>query len=134
MDHTERVGALAILNTGLFTGRVSKGFLAWRSFAEKNPDLPVGFVISGATATDLPDAVVAAYDAPFPTAESKAGAAQFPLLVPMTEDAVGARRCARSPMRCRGGANPPRGVLRLRSRVSLSASRTSLLRPHPGRR
>jgi haloalkane dehalogenase len=91
MDHAEQVGALAILNTGLFTGRVSKGFLAWRSFAEKNPDLPVGFVISGATATDLPDAVVAAYDAPFPTAESKAGAAQFPLLVPMTEDAVGAQ-------------------------------------------
>ena len=33
---------LVILNTGLFTGRVSKGFMAWRDFAEKNPDLPVG--------------------------------------------------------------------------------------------
>ena len=74
----------------MFTGRVSKGFLAWRAFAEKNPDLPVGFVIQSATATELPDDVIAAYDAPFPNAESKAGAAQFPLLVPTSEDAIGA--------------------------------------------
>jgi haloalkane dehalogenase len=65
--------------------------MAWRNFAEKNPDLPVGFVIQGATATELPDDVVAAYDAPYPNAESKAGAAQFPLLVPLTEDAPGAQ-------------------------------------------
>src|SRR3954451_1242605 len=90
VENQDRVGALVILNTGLFTGRVSKGFLAWRDFAEKNPDLPVGFVIQGATSTDLSDEVVAAYDAPFPNAESKAGAAQFPLLVPTSDDDVGA--------------------------------------------
>ncbi len=90
VENADRVGALAILNTGLFTGRVSKGFMAWREFAEKNPDLPVGFVIQGATAQQLPDEVVAAYEAPFPTAESKAGAAQFPLLVPIAADAAGA--------------------------------------------
>ena len=86
MQNADRVGALAILNTGLFLGRVSKGFMAWRDFAEKNPDMPVGFIIQGATTTELPDDVVAAYDAPFPTVESKAGAAQFPLLVPTSED------------------------------------------------
>ena len=85
-ENADRVGALVILNTGLFLGRVSKGFMAWRNFAEKNPDLPVGFVIQGGTTTELPDEVVAAYEAPFPTPESKAGAAQFPLLVPMSED------------------------------------------------
>jgi haloalkane dehalogenase len=84
--NADRVGALVILNTGLFLGRVSKGFVAWRNFAEKNPDLPVGFVIQGGTTTELPDEVVAAYEAPFPNAESKAGAAQFPLLVPMSEE------------------------------------------------
>ena len=47
VENADRVGALVILNTGLFTGRVSKGFMAWRDFAEKNPDLPVGFVIQG---------------------------------------------------------------------------------------
>src|SRR5205814_9238989 len=77
-------------NTGLFTGRVSKGFLAWRDFAERNPDLPVGFVVKGATATEPSDEVLAAYEAPFPTPESKAGAAQFPLIVPTSDDAVGA--------------------------------------------
>ncbi len=90
VENADRVAGLAIFNTGLFTGRVSKGFLAWRNFAEKNPDLPVGFVIQGATVTDLPDDVVAAYEAPFPNAESKAGVAEFPLLVPTTEDSVGA--------------------------------------------
>lgn len=90
VQNADSVGALAIFNTGLFTGRVSKGFMAWRAFAESNPDLPVGVVIQGATATELPAEVVAAYDAPFPTVESKAGAAQFPLLVPISEDAVGA--------------------------------------------
>ncbi|SON63679.1 Haloalkane dehalogenase 1 [Mycobacterium simulans] len=89
VENADRVEALMILNTGLFTGRVSKGFMAWRDFAEKNPDLPVGFVIQGATTSQLSDDVVAAYEAPFPTAESKAGAAQFPLLVPISEDAPG---------------------------------------------
>ena len=90
VENADRVGALVILNTGLFTGRVSKGFMAWRAFAEKNPDLPVGLVIQGATSTELPDEVVEAYEAPFPTAESKAGAAQFPLLVPTGDDQPGA--------------------------------------------
>jgi haloalkane dehalogenase len=90
VEHADRVARLVILNTGIFTGRVSKGFLSWRAFAEKNPDLPVGFVIQGATKTELPDEVIAGYEAPFPTAESKAGAAQFPLLVPTEDDAPGA--------------------------------------------
>jgi haloalkane dehalogenase len=90
VENADRVGALVILNTGLFTGRVSKGFMAWRAFAEKNPDLPVGFVIQGGTTSELPEDVVAAYEAPFPTAESKAGAAQFPLLVPTSDDEPGA--------------------------------------------
>ena len=94
VENADRVGALVILNTGLFTGRVSKGFMAWRAFAEKNPDLPVGFVIQGGTTSELPEDVVAAYEAPFPTAESKAGAAQFPLLVPTSDDEPGAAEMA----------------------------------------
>jgi haloalkane dehalogenase len=91
VENDERVARLVILNTGLFTGRVSKGFMAWRDFAQRNPDLPVGFVIQGATTTRLPDEVIAGYEAPFPTAESKAGAAQFPLLVPIDADEPGAQ-------------------------------------------
>lgn len=90
VEHADRVERLVIMNTGLFTGRVSKGFMQWRDFAERNPDLPVGFILQGATATELPDDVVAAYETPFPNAESKAGAATFPLLVPLEESAPGA--------------------------------------------
>ena len=90
VDNADRVAALVILNTGLFTGRVSKGFMAWQDFARKNPDLPVGMVVNGATATELPDDVVAAYEAPFPSVEAKGGAATFPLLVPTSEDDPGA--------------------------------------------
>jgi haloalkane dehalogenase len=90
VENPERVARLVILNTGLFTGRVSKGFMAWRDFAERNPDLPVGMVVGGATATDVPEDVVAAYEAPFPTPESKAGAAQFPLIVPTSDEMAGA--------------------------------------------
>jgi haloalkane dehalogenase len=91
VEHDDRVARLVILNTGIFTGRVSQGFLAWRAFAEKNPDLPVGFVLQGATKTELTPEVIAAYEAPFPNSESKAGAAQFPLLVPTEVDAPGAK-------------------------------------------
>jgi haloalkane dehalogenase len=90
VEHADRVARLVILNTGLFTGRVSKGFMAWRDFAERNPDLPIGFIVDGATTTELDPAVKAAYEAPFPTPESKAGAAQFPLLVPLSDDQPGA--------------------------------------------
>ena len=94
VEHADRVARLVILNTGLFTGRVSKGFLAWRDFAERTPDLPIGMIIQGATTTDLPDDVVAAYEAPFPTPESKAGAQRFPLLVPLTDGDTGAAEMA----------------------------------------
>src|SRR4051794_20930486 len=90
VENADRVERLAILNTGLFTGRVSKGFLRWRDFAERNPDLPVGFIIDGGTGFDLAPGVKEAYEAPFPTPESKAGAAAFPLLVPTSDDDPGA--------------------------------------------
>jgi haloalkane dehalogenase len=90
VENPDRVARLVILNTGLYNGRVSKGFLAWRSFAERNPDLPIGFVIQGATATDPSAEVIAAYEAPWPTPESKAGPATFPLFVPRSDEDEGA--------------------------------------------
>jgi len=94
VEHADQVGRLVILNTGLFTGRVSKGFMAWREFAERTPDLPIGMIMQGATTTELPAEIVAAYEAPFPTPESKAGAQRFPLLVPLNADDPGAAEMA----------------------------------------
>jgi haloalkane dehalogenase len=94
VQNAERVSRLVILNTGLFTGRVSKGFRAWRDFAERTPDLPIGQVIQGGTTTALSEDVLRGYEAPFPTAQSKAGAQVFPLLVPMGADDPGAAQMA----------------------------------------
>jgi len=88
-ENPDRVERLVIMNTGLFAGRVNDAFMSWRNFAERNPDLPVGFVIQSATVTEVPQEIIDAYEAPWPTPESKAGAAQFPLLVPITENDPG---------------------------------------------
>lgn len=84
-----------VLNTGLFTGEtetLSPGLHRWREYALRTPDLPVGQIVrrSEVDPARVPDAVVAAYDAPFPTPESKAGACAFPALIPTTAEAPGA--------------------------------------------
>ncbi len=97
VTHPARFANLVILNTGIFRpgpNWPSEGFMQWRNFAERNPDLPVGFVLQGATSTNLSDEVIAAYEAPFPTAASKAGAAAFPLLVPLRDGDPGASQMA----------------------------------------
>jgi haloalkane dehalogenase len=91
IEHADQVGRLVVMNTGLFTGRVSKGFMAWREFAERTPDLPIGMIMQNATTTELSPEVIAAYEAPFPTAESKAAAQRFPLLVPLSAEDPGAQ-------------------------------------------
>lgn len=98
VEHKDRFAHLVILNTGIFRpgpNWPSAGFLQWRDFAESNPDLPIGFVLQGATTTELSEEVVAAYEAPFPHEPSKAGAAAFPLLVPLRESDPGAKEMAR---------------------------------------
>jgi haloalkane dehalogenase len=93
--HRDRVARLVILNTGLMTGEaaaLSLGLVKWREYALRTPDLPIGAVIrrSVVDRSSVSDAVVAAYDAPFPTPESKAGARAFPALIPTSPDAPGA--------------------------------------------
>lgn len=84
----ERFARLVIMNTGLPTGdeKIGLAFLAWRAFAEKQTDMDVGGIIQKGSASKLPPEVVAAYNAPFPDAAYKAGAHQFPLLVPLAPD------------------------------------------------
>jgi haloalkane dehalogenase len=99
VENEARFARLVILNTGIFRPGPrwpNPGFLAWREFAEKNPDLPIGSIIQGATTSDLTPEVIDAYEAPFPDAASKAGAAQFPLLVPLTTDDPGAAEMGRA--------------------------------------
>jgi haloalkane dehalogenase len=92
VDHPERIERLVILDTGLFTGRqrMTDAWNMFRDFVARTEDLPVGFLVRGACKTDPGDEVIAAYDAPYPDAASKAGARAFPLLIPLSTDAPGA--------------------------------------------
>jgi haloalkane dehalogenase len=84
----DRFAAVVAGNTYLPTGdgTPGKAFLDWQNFSQTTPTFPVGMIVNGGCTTDLPDDVVAAYDAPFPDESFKEGARQFPLLVPTSPD------------------------------------------------
>jgi haloalkane dehalogenase len=92
VEHPQRIERLVIMDTGLFTGhqRMTDAWLAFRDFVARTEDLPVGFLVRGACKNDPGEDVIAAYDAPFPSIDSKAGARAFPLLIPQTPDSPGA--------------------------------------------
>jgi haloalkane dehalogenase len=92
VEHADRFDRIVILDTGLFTGhqRMSEAWIAFRDFVARTEDLPVGFLVRGACARDPGDEVIAAYEAPFPNAASKAGARSFPLMLPTSPDQPGA--------------------------------------------
>jgi haloalkane dehalogenase len=83
-----RFARIVAANTGLPTGeqRVSDAFKAWQKFSQETEVFAVGNIIAGGSATQLSPEVIAAYDAPFPDERYKAGARQFPLLVPTSPD------------------------------------------------
>jgi haloalkane dehalogenase len=72
------------MNTGVFAGRPpSEEWLRFRDMVRTVAgDLDIGRLIRLSCVTELPDEVVAGYDAPFPVPEAKAGARTFPELVP----------------------------------------------------
>ncbi|MEZ4371515.1 MAG: haloalkane dehalogenase [Polyangiaceae bacterium] len=88
VEQPERFARCVAANTMLPTGDVDPGpaFAAWKNFSQNSPDFPVGGIVNGGCTTDLGPDIVAAYDAPFPDDSFKAGARQFPLLVPATPD------------------------------------------------
>jgi haloalkane dehalogenase len=83
-----RFARVVAANTFLPTGDRHPGdaFLAWQKFSQETETFPVGRIVNGGCTTDLPPAVIAAYDAPFPDETYKEGARQFPLLVPTAPD------------------------------------------------
>jgi pimeloyl-ACP methyl ester carboxylesterase len=85
------IDGLFIMNTTLATGDVplSEGFIAWRAYVARNPDLACGKLLARAC-PHLSAAEAGAYDAPFPDARAKAGVGRFPQLVPEKRDDPGA--------------------------------------------
>jgi haloalkane dehalogenase len=88
VEHPERVERLVILNTGIGAGRApSEEWLRFRAFVRRvGSELVPGQLIRISCVSELADEVVEAYNAPFPTPESKAGILAFPEHVPTELD------------------------------------------------
>ena len=88
VEHPDRVARLVILNTGIGAGRApSEEWLRFRAFVRRvGTDLVPGQLVRISAVAGLADEVVEAYNAPFPTPESKAGVLAFPEQVPTEMD------------------------------------------------
>jgi haloalkane dehalogenase/tRNA(adenine34) deaminase len=91
MAAPERFVSLLVMNTLLGTGDqpLGEGFLAWRDFSNRNPDMDIARLMRRACPQLTPEEA-ASYAAPFPDVSHKAGVRRFPNLVPDGPDAPGA--------------------------------------------
>jgi haloalkane dehalogenase len=87
-EHEAWFDRIVAANTFLPTGdqNVPDAFFAWQKFSQEVPELPVGGIVARSCVRPVAAEVIAAYDAPFPDERYKAGARQFPLLVPTRPD------------------------------------------------
>ena len=87
-EHRQRFSRIIVGNGMLPTGEtpVPAVFSMWKAFATHSPWFPVGRIVQLGTDRTLSKAEIAAYEAPFPSAEFKAGARAFPKLVPTEPD------------------------------------------------
>ena len=88
VEHPERIERIVVLNTGIYSGRPpGEAWLQFRAFVRRvDANLQPGQLVRVTCPTPVPDDVVAAYDAPFPTPESKTGVLMFPELVPDSDE------------------------------------------------
>jgi haloalkane dehalogenase len=108
VEHPDRISRIVIMDTGLFTGEqpMADAWYAFRNFVERTDDLPISMLVRNACARGMEDDVAAAYDAPFPTPESKAGARAFPLILPTSPEMPGAAAGKRALEALRGDGRP----------------------------
>lgn len=87
-EDPDRFARFTLSNTGLPTGDhpVNEAFHRWRRFSQEDADFDTGFIVNLFGHGDLSPEEIQAYRAPFPSDEFKAGARQFPMLVPTEPD------------------------------------------------
>jgi haloalkane dehalogenase len=87
-ERAHRFARFSLANTGLPTGDhgVNEAFHRWRQFSQEDPEFDIGFIVNLFGHGDLSEAEMEAYRAPFPSDDYKAGARQFPVLVPIEPD------------------------------------------------
>ena len=108
VEHPDRISRIVIMDTGLFTGEqpMAEAWFTFRNFVERTDDQPISMLVRNACARGMEDDVAAAYDAPFPTPESKAGARAFPLILPTSPEMPGAVAGKRALEALRGDGRP----------------------------
>lgn len=90
-DMADRISGLLIMNTVFSIGaKPTQGFLNWRDFVARTPDLDVGRLMKQ-TCPHLNEDEIRAYDAPFPDMAYKAGVRRFPAIAPTDPGAEGVR-------------------------------------------
>jgi haloalkane dehalogenase len=87
-EHPERFARVVAANTFLPTGDRPLGdaFQNWRTFSQTVEDFDVGVIVGMGCTSEFTPEVTSAYNAPFPDDSYKAGARQFPTLVPNSPD------------------------------------------------
>jgi haloalkane dehalogenase len=87
-ENPDRFARIVAANTFLPTGDMPAGeaFLRWQQYSQEVQDFNAGRIVGRSCKPNLPDDLVAAYNAPFPDDSYKEGARQFPKLVPTTPD------------------------------------------------
>ena len=77
----DRISRLLIMNTAIAIGTpAGKGFNDWRAYNKANPDMDIAALMARATPI-LTENEAAAYGAPFPDIDYKAGVRRFPDMV-----------------------------------------------------
>jgi haloalkane dehalogenase len=80
----DRFARVCAANTFLPTGQgATPAFEAWLQFSQTTPVFPTPMIVNGGSVRDLSEAERNAYEAPYPHESYKAGARQFPALVPV---------------------------------------------------
>jgi haloalkane dehalogenase len=84
----ERYAGVVAANTGLPDGSFRMPEVWWRfhDFVMSTPDLPVGVLVRSGCVSELPEEVIAGYDAPFPGPDYKAGPRAMPGLIPQSAE------------------------------------------------
>jgi haloalkane dehalogenase len=96
VEHPELFERFVLLDTPFFTGRQTMPpvWIEVRKLFEREPDIPVGDLVRGGCKHDPGPEAIAAYEAPYPSLESKAGARAFPLhVIPLSADLPAAKAC-----------------------------------------
>ena len=87
VEQPERVARLVVLNTGIGARAPGEEWLRFQAFMRRvGNEIQAGQLVRLSLVQPVDDAVIAAYDAPFPVPESRAGIVAFPELVATSSD------------------------------------------------